>query len=165
MPWLLPVHPRAHSHAYEAAGAGEGCICQQQQPNLTPSPTCSATTTESFLSVGKWCGTEAEFVSFKAKQKSSFLAQPFARRLQHSPASQKAITLRARAPLLAACPLPMQDTLVLVYRPAGAWPCSGPEARPPTRAAVLAVQCLVPHVCIVPFPPSASQTRGMREVL
>lgn len=114
MPWPLPVQPRAYSRAYEAAGAGEGWICQQQQPNLTLSPTRSATTTESFLSVGKWCGTEAECVSFKAKQKSPFLAQPFAPRPQHSPAPEKPITLHARAPFLAACPLPMQDTLVLV---------------------------------------------------
>lgn len=79
MPWPPLIRGRAHSRPCKTLVRSRSA--NNNTPNLTPSPACLSTTTVCFLGVCKQRGTEV--ISFKVKQKSPFLAQPYAHRHTH----------------------------------------------------------------------------------
>ena len=106
--------------------------------NLTPSPARLSTVTVCFLSICKQRGTEV--LSFKVKQKSPFLAQPFTHR--HTRADGRTCLRNTSpgvplSPSLVACPPPHAGYADALAQAEGARPCDGAAAR------------VVPHV--LPF--------------
>lgn len=120
MPWLPLIRGRAHSHPCKTLVRSRSA--NNNTPNLTPSPACLSITTVCFLSVCKQRGTKV--ISFKVKQKSPFLAQPYTHRHTHK---QMAGPAYETCPL--ECPWPPPHAGHADAQAKGAATCNGAAAR------------------------------------